>query len=282
MTEDSHDGLPRISIITPSLNQGRFIRRTIESVLSQNYPNLEYLVMDGGSSDNTLDVLHSYSERVKWVSEYDGGQTHAINKGLRMAGGEIVSYLNADDLLLPGALFRVARAFMDNPNALWATGKCRIINDDDREIRSWLTAYKNFWLHIHSHSTLLVMDYISQPATFWRADALTRLGFLDESLYYVMDYEYWLRLYSESPPVFIPEYLAAFRLHLESKTSAKTSSGERGAGLYLEEESAVIRRYTRSRFLFLLYRIHRRLMIWVYSLLNADRVARGLSHRGGA
>lgn len=268
LAKASPGGLPRISIITPSLNQGRFIRRTIESVLSQNYPNLEYLVMDGGSSDNTLDVLNSYSGRVKWVSENDQGQTHAINKGLRMATGDIVAYLNADDLLLPGSLLKVARVFMDNPEALWATGKCRIINDDDREIRGWLTMYKNFWLHIRSHSVFLVMDYISQPATFWRADALTRLGFLDESLHYVMDYDYLLRLYAESPPVFIPEYLAAFRLHVESKTTAKTSSSEGGAGRYLEEESAVIRRYTRSWFLFLLYRIHRRLMVWVYSLLK--------------
>lgn len=268
LAKASPGGLPGISIITPSLNQGRFIRRTIESVLSQNYPNLEYLVMDGGSSDNTLDVLNSYSGRVKWVSENDQGQTHAINKGLRMATGDIVAYLNADDLLLPGSLLKVARVFMDNPEALWATGKCRIINDDDREIRGWLTIYKNFWLHIRSHSVFLVMDYISQPATFWRADALTRLGFLDESLHYVMDYDYLLRLYAESPPVFIPEYLAAFRLHVESKTTAKTSSSEGGAGRYLEEESAVIRRYTRSWFLFLLYRIHRRLMVWVYSLLK--------------
>lgn len=268
LAKDSPGELPRISIITPSLNQGRFIRGTIESVLSQNYPNLEYLVMDGGSSDNTLDVLSSYSGRVKWVSENDKGQTHAINKGLRMATGDIVAYLNADDLLLPGSLLKVARVFMDNPDALWATGKCRIIDDNDREIRGWLTAYKNFWLRPHSHSAFLVMDYISQPATFWRADALTRLGSLDESLHYVMDYDYFLRLYAESPPVFIPEYLAAFRLHVESKTTAKTSSRAGGMDKYLEEEDAVIQRNTRSWLLFLLYRIHRRLMVWVYSLLN--------------
>jgi glycosyltransferase involved in cell wall biosynthesis len=268
LAKDPFGGFPRISIITPSLNQGRFIRRTIESVLSQNYPNLEYLVMDGGSSDNTLDVLNSYSGRVKWVSENDKGQTHAINKGLRMATGDIVAYLNADDLLLPDSLLKVARAFMDNPNVLWVTGKCRIISDNDREIRRWLTAYKNFWLRIRSHSVFLVMDYISQPATFWRADALTRLGFLDESLHYVMDYDYWLRLYAESPPVFIPEYLAAFRLHVASKTTAKTSSRAGGMDRYLEEEGAVIQRHTRSRLLFLLYRIHRWLMLRVYFLLN--------------
>jgi glycosyltransferase involved in cell wall biosynthesis len=257
---------PKISIVTPSLNQGQFIQRTIESVLSQDYPNLEYLVMDGGSTDNTLDVLASYSERLKWVSEKDEGQTHAINKGLGQATGDIVAYLNADDLLLPGALHAVARVFTMDPTAVWVTGKCRIIDETNREIRGLITAYKNFWLSIHSRPALLVMDYISQPATFWRAGILTRVGLLDESLHYVMDYDYWLKLYAESPPVFIPEYLAAFRLHTQSKTTAKTSM--EGARQYCEEESTVIRRYTSSRLLYLLYLTHRQLMIWVYSLLQ--------------
>lgn len=253
---------PKISIVTPSLNQGHFIQSTIDSVLSQDYPNLEYLIMDGGSTDNTLEVLESYSGRVKWVSEKDGGQTQAINKGLSRSTGEIVAYLNADDLLLPGALHKVARVFTLNPAVSWVTGKCRIIDESDREIRSLITAYKNFWLYIHSRPALLVMDYISQPATFWRADLLTRVGLLDESLHYVMDYDYWLRLYAESPPVFIPEYLAAFRLHVHSKTTAKTSM--EGARQYCEEESTVIRRFTNSRLLYTSYLIHRQLMIWVY------------------
>lgn len=253
---------PKISIVTPSLNQGRFIQSTIDSVLSQDYPNLEYLIMDGGSTDNTLEVLESYSGRVKWVSEKDGGQTQAINKGLRMASGEIVAYLNADDLLLPGALQKVARTFMSDPSVVWVTGKCQIINEEGVEIRSWLTAYKNFWLYIHNRITLSIMDYISQPATFWRAEVLTQLGFLDENLHYVMDYEYFLRLYANTPFKFIPEYLAAFRLHTQSKTTAKTSTtGMQG---YLEEESAIIRRHTNSRLIYLLYLAHRQLMIWVY------------------
>lgn len=257
---------PKISIITPSLNQGSFIQETIESVLAQNYPNLEYLIMDGGSTDNTLDVLALYSGRLHWVSEKDDGQTHAINKGLSRSSGDIVTYLNADDLLLPGALHTVAHIFMTVPHVVWTTGKCRIIDEANREIRSLITAYKNFWLHIHSRPALLVMDYISQPATFWRADLLTRLGFLDENLHYVMDYDYWLKLYAESPPVFIPEYLAAFRLHVHSKTTAKTSM--EGARQYCEEESTVIQRYTNSRLLYTLYLIHRQLMIWVYAHLQ--------------
>lgn len=109
MRDNSQPAYPKITIITPSLNQGQFIEATILSILSQKYPNLEYIVMDGGSSDNTLDILRSYSDRVRWLSEKDKGQTNAINKGLRMASGEILAYLNADDLLLPGTLEKVAK-----------------------------------------------------------------------------------------------------------------------------------------------------------------------------
>src|SRR5688500_4533124 len=118
---------PKISIITPSLNQGDFIEQTILSVLSQDYPNLEYLVVDGGSSDATLGVLAKYAGKVTWISEADKGQTDAINKGLRRATGSIVGYLNADDLLLPGTLNKIGEVFSDHPQARWATGTCRIV-----------------------------------------------------------------------------------------------------------------------------------------------------------
>ena len=254
---------PKISIITPSLNQGRFIEETIQSVLSQAYPNLEYIIMDGGSSDDTLSVLERYSNQLKWVSEKDTGQTHAINKGLRMASGDILAYLNADDLLLPGTLIKVAQLFMKCPQAMWVTGKCRIINEDNREIRRLITGYKNFWLHFRHRSVLLITDYISQPATFWRADVLNEMGYFDESLHYVMDYEYWLRLYAKYPLVFIPAYLAAFKVHSQSKT---TSTGHKD--VFIEEEQLILQRYTRSKFMFFLQGAHRWLMTTVYSVIN--------------
>jgi glycosyltransferase involved in cell wall biosynthesis len=254
---------PKISLVTPSLNQGRFIEGTIQSILSQNYPNLEYLVMDGGSTDNTLDVLKRYSNQLKWVSEKDTGQTNAINKGLRMASGEILAYLNADDLLLPGTLLKVAQLFMEHPKVMWVTGQCRIIDEDNHEIRRLITAYKNLWLHISHPSILLITDYISQPSTFWRANVMSELGYLDESLHYVMDYEYWLRLYSKYPPMFIPEYLAAFKIHRQSKT---TSTGHKN--VFIEEERTIIQRHTNSRSLMMLHDLHRLLMTSTYSLIN--------------
>jgi len=143
---------PKISIITPSFNQGDFIEQTILSVLSQDYPNLEYLVMDGGSSDTTLTILKKYSGKVTWISEADQGQAHAINKGLRRASGSIVGYLNTDDVLLPGTLKKVADAFINDPQTVWVSGKCRIVDEENNEIRRPITVYKNTLLdHTISH-----------------------------------------------------------------------------------------------------------------------------------
>lgn len=254
---------PRISIVTPSFNQGSFIEETILSVLSQDYPDLEYLVMDGGSSDATLNVLKKYSGKITWFSEADKGQTHAINKGLRRATGSIVGYLNADDLLLPGALRKVGEMFIEDPQIWWLTGKCQIVDEENNEIRRPITVYKNMLLGWHSFSLLLMTNYVSQPATFWRRDALESLGYLDESLRYVMDYEYWLRLYAKSPPIFIPEYLAAFKIHRNSKT---TSTGHKD--VYISEEEIVVQRYVRSRFQMFLHHVHRSLMTFAYSVMN--------------
>jgi GT2 family glycosyltransferase len=254
---------PKISIITPSLNQGDFIEQTILSVLSQDYPNLEYLIVDGGSLDATLDVLAKYSGKVTWISEADKGQTDAINKGLRRATGSIVSYLNADDLLLPGTLKRVEQAFINHPQTYWVTGKCRIVDEENNEIRRPITVYKNILLGLHSFSSLLMTNYISQPATFWRREALELIGYLDENLRYVMDYEYWLRLYSKSPPVFIPEYLAAFKIHQRSKT---TSTGHKD--IYVEEEKIVVERYVHSRLQLFLHNAHRLMMTFAYAVMN--------------
>jgi glycosyltransferase involved in cell wall biosynthesis len=254
---------PKISLVTPSLNQGRFIEETIQSVLSQDYPNLEYLVMDGGSSDNTLSVLEGYSTRLKWVSEKDNGQTDAINKGMRMVSGDILAYLNADDLLLPGTLLRVAQLFMEHPKTMWLTGQCRIIDESNREIRKLITTYKNIWLRLRHPSMLLITDYISQPATFWRASVVNDVGDMDNNLHYTMDYDYWLRLYSKYPPLFVSEYLAAFKIHPQSKT---TSTGHKD--VFVEEELSVIQRYTNSQVLLRLHILHRSLMTSVYSILN--------------
>jgi glycosyltransferase involved in cell wall biosynthesis len=256
---------PKITIVTPSLNQGQFIDATIRSVLSQGYPNLEYIIMDGGSTDNTLDVLRSHTDQVKWFSEKDEGQTHAINKGLYMARGEILAYLNADDLLLPGTLYKVAEVFMKNRDAAWVTGRCRIIDENDLETRKLITIYKNLLLRLHHPSLLFITDYVSQPATFWCANVFKELGPLDENLHYAMDYEYWLRLNAKFPLVVLPDYLAAFRVHRQSKN---INAGH--GSIYIAEEKDIIQRYTNSKSLLFLHHIHRWIMTKTYSILNSE------------
>ena len=258
--------LPKISIITPSLNQAPFIEETILSVLNQTYDNLEYIVVDGLSEDGTVSILEKYSDKIIWVSEKDTGQTNAINKGIRMASGEIIGYLNSDDILLPNTLKIVGESFAKNPDTMWATGKSFIIDEDGKHIRKLITVYKNVHLRMHNFKSLLVADYISQPATFWRREVIKEIGYLDENLHYVMDYEYWLRTYQKFKPIFINTYLAGFRIHQSSKTTEGSHTQR-----YLDEEKKIIGQYAQSRLLQWLNQLHRFLTNMIYSLINASQ-----------
>ncbi len=249
--------LPHISIITPSFNQGRYIRQTLESVLSQGYPDLEYRVVDGGSTDETLSILEDHATRLRWTSEPDRGQAHAINKGLRTVSGEVLAFLNSDDLYEPGALLAVGEFFARHPEAGWVSGRCRTIDQDGREVRRGITAYKNLRLRARSYAVLCVLNYISQPATFWRREALEVVGLLDEALHYTMDYDYWLRLGRRFPLWFLDAPLARFRIHAGSKSGST-------AGAQFDEELAVAKRHTRAATLLQLHELHKALAESVY------------------
>ncbi len=211
---------PKISIITPSYNQAEFIERTILSVLKQDYPNLEYIIMDGGSTDGTIEILKKYSDHIIWKSEKDNGQSDAINKGLKMATGDIVAYLNSDDTYKPSALRKVADFFKKNPEKFWVYGKCKIINKNDEEIRKPITWYKNFLLRKYSYAKLLTENFISQPATFWKREIHAKRGFFDENEHLCMDYEFWLRIGQKYPAGVIDNYLANFRYYPNSKSGS--------------------------------------------------------------
>ena len=193
---------PRISIITPSLNQRHFLEGTIKSVLNQNYPNLEYIVIDGESTDGTLELLDRYGDKIKWISERDNGQSDAINKGLAMATGEIIGIINSDDVYEEGVFLKIGECFQRYPDILWVTGKCRIINEEGEEVRRLITAYKNFWLWLNLKNSLYVLNYISQPATFWRKKLVDQIGLFSETLHLAMDYDYWLRAYQSTFSIF--------------------------------------------------------------------------------
>jgi glycosyltransferase involved in cell wall biosynthesis len=210
----------RISVITPSFNQGSFIERTIKSVLNQTGDfELEYFVVDGGSSDGTLDILRRYEPRLQWRSEPDHGQSDAINKGLGRATGELLAWLNSDDTYLPGALNAVADAYRRRRFA-WCFGNCRIVDEQDREIRGIITGYKVWQSRHYSYRRLLRRDFIPQPAVFFARTAYQETGELDRALTYSMDYDYWLKLGRRWAPCYIDAFLANFRWHTKSKNGA--------------------------------------------------------------
>jgi len=211
----------RISVVTPSYNQARFLRRTIESVLAQEGEfELEYLVVDGGSSDGTLDILREYGARLRWTSEPDRGQVDAINKGLARCTGEIVGWLNSDDVLLPGALRRAAEVFVTRQDVEWIHGRCRIIDDKDRVIRRWVEWYKHYRARRRKFESLLVENYVNQMTVFWRRSLLEGVGYLDPQFPLAFDYDMWLRFARRSTPVYIEQPQACFRWYETSKSGA--------------------------------------------------------------
>ncbi|MFI5413887.1 MAG: glycosyltransferase family 2 protein [Candidatus Lutacidiplasmatales archaeon] len=206
--------LPTISLVTPSLNQGRFLRATIESVLSQGYPSLEYFVQDGGSTDESLAILRDYEGRVPFVSEKDSGQADAINRGLSRTTGEVLGYLNSDDLLLPGALRAVGETFATDPNLVMVYGQAVFISADGQPLGKCLTQE---W----EPRRLGDACFVTQPAAFWRRRVGAELGPFDVSLHHTMDYDYWLRIADRYPAAairYLQRDLAAARWHDGAKT----------------------------------------------------------------
>lgn len=209
---------PRITIVTPSYNQGEFLEETIRSVLLQGYPDLEYFVIDGGSADATRDVIARYERFLAgWVSERDRGQTHAINKGFERATGDVHAYLNSDDCYEPGALFAAARRF--RAGAEWVVGRTRCWQEG---VGSWPFPT----LPGRSFTRWLISCPVGQPASFWSARLHGRAGPFREELRYVMDYEMWLRFRFTLgvEPTWIDETLAMYRLHGDSKTVADSGA----------------------------------------------------------
>jgi glycosyltransferase involved in cell wall biosynthesis len=252
----------KISVITPSFNQAQFIERTVQSVLSQDYPNVEYIVMDGGSTDGTIEVLKKYSDKIIWKSEKDNGQSDAINKGLKIATGDIVAYLNSDDTYEPGALKKVADFFENHQEKKWVLGKCRIINANDQEIRKPITFYKNLFLKRYSYGKLLAENFICQPAVFWKRELLNEIGYLNENEHFCMDYEYWLRIGKAYEPGFIDDNLANFRYYSTSKSGSVNKK-------QFADELRIAKKYAQGRiFPIVLHKINYYKITLIYALIR--------------
>ena len=205
----SRENWPKISIVTPSYNQGRFIEETIRSVLLQGYPNLEYIVVDGGSTDETVEILKKYDPWIDhWVSEPDDGQTHAINKGLRRATGDIHGWLNSDDFFVPGALRRVVKAFRSSKCDALSGG--RLLVDEASNVTGW--SIKPAFDPWKGGNTF------PQDSTLWRSHVYNEIGYLDESYDFAMDFEFFLRLHKQFGIRDTNHLVGAFRCYSESKT----------------------------------------------------------------
>ncbi len=203
-----------ISIVTPSYNQAHFIEETIQSVLTQNYRPIEYLVMDGGSTDGTIEILQKYEDQLTWVSERDKGQADAINKGFRRATGDIFMWLNSDDVMMPGALSAVAAYFEAHPEASFVYGNVRAIDEhgNDAGVRTYAVRPCNF------NDLLTEGDFIVQPAAYWRADLWRAVGELDDKWEYILDYEFWIRTARRYDLHYLPNVLAKERMYASAKT----------------------------------------------------------------
>jgi glycosyltransferase involved in cell wall biosynthesis len=207
--------LPLVSIVTPSFNQARYIEATIQSVLSQDYPRIEYMIVDGGSTDGTVDVIKRYEGRLAWwVSEQDKGQTDAINKGFARATGQILAWLNSDDTYEPGAVSAAVKYLLDHPNIGMVYSDCNFINEDGRVIGKFGSAQTDYRLLRQG------FVHIPQQTMFFRADLWKQVGPLDPSFYFAMDYDLWTRLAARTELKYVRQTWANFRLHTTGKTIA--------------------------------------------------------------
>ena len=213
---------PMISIITPTYNQGEYIEETILSVIEQNYPNLEYIIIDGGSSDKTIEVIKKYEQHISyWISESDRGQADAINKGLNICKGDIIGWLNSDDLLEPEALLNISDKFIDfnTPLLIAGSGVCF----DDQGI-VWQPDRLSGDLYAQEYTKLMLLQCwkysLHQPSTYWNRALMDEIGNLNDSLHFAMDLEYWLRVIDNKIPIYkFDASLSKFRVHNTSKTN---------------------------------------------------------------
>lgn len=210
-----NQNLPRISVITPSFNQGKFIERTIRSVLLQNYPSLEYIVIDGGSTDNSVEVIKQYEGSLAyWVSEPDRGQSHAINKGFAIATGEVLCWLNSDDFYLPDSLSTVGRLLANGSGVYAIAGHCLKVYEDEQP---------PVLLEGQFHSRQRLLEFwkgyqMHQPAIFWRREVFEKVGWLNEDLHLIMDFDYWARIAEHFDFMTVNQTLACCCYHAEAKT----------------------------------------------------------------
>lgn len=244
---------PIISIVIPSLNKAKFIEETLDSIISQKYPNLEIIIQDGGSTDGTLDIIKEYTKKhpkiFYWESKKDKGQVDAINKGLKKASGDILTFINADDIYEKGALLTVGRYFKENPTTFWIAGKGKVIDSEGKEISKIVTLYKNTLLTLNKYSLLLIVNYLMQPSVFLGKDAYEEYGPFTGTRNYVMEYNLWLKIAKKQRLSVLADTLSSFRIAGDSISSTQYKS-------VMTSDLNIVKKYTNNPLIIILHRLH--------------------------
>ena len=204
---------PKISIVTVSFNQAKYLEDNIKSVIAQKYPNVEHIIIDGGSTDGSVEILKKYDKHIKWISEKDEGQSDGLNKGFKMATGDIIGWVNSDDRLTEGSLFKVAEFFMNNPHEIAVVGDQDVI-DENGNLISTIKSREYTYDFLVNEAT-----GITQNSMFFKREVFDKIGYLDKNLHYAMDMDLFIRIASLKKIPYIPQRLAQFRIQPESKTS---------------------------------------------------------------
>lgn len=244
---------PKISVVIPSFNKVKYISKTIESILNQNYPSLEIIIMDGISTDGTLKIIEKFAKRypaiIRFQSKKDKGQWDAINKGFKLAKGKILTYINADDEYLPGAFSEIERLYKTNIDSFWFAGRGRVIDSNGLRIARWSTFYKDILLMLNTRYSLLVTNYLMQPSVFITRQAWKRFGPFIGHNNFVLEYDFWIKISKFKMPVVTNRYLSSFRI--EPGTISASSSKD-----LLGQDEKIIKKYTNNPLILILHKLH--------------------------
>lgn len=254
------DKQPLISIVIPSYNKVKFIKKTLDSIFDQKYLNFEVIIQDGGSTDGTLKIIkhyiQKYPNKIILESKKDNGQLDAINKGMKKAKGEIVAFINADDVYEKDALFTVSEYYKENPKALWFAGRGIVIDEKDNEIAKLASFYKSFLLRINAYGLLLITNYLMQPSVFITKKAYINYGPFIGTKDFVLEYDLWLKLSKIQMPVVINKILSSFRIEANTKTM---NVGKK----LLAKDYKLVKKYTQDKFILYLHLFHNKLRLLV-------------------
>jgi glycosyltransferase involved in cell wall biosynthesis len=252
--------VPKISIVIPSYNKVKFIGKTLDSIIAQKYPNLEVIIQDGGSTDGTLGIIKKYAVKypkiIRYESKKDKGQLDAINRGLKKANGDILTYINADDIYRPEIFSEIAALFSSHPKALWFAGKGKVVDSQGHEIVRAITLYKNILFSLNSKFFLLMTNYLMQPSVFLTRRAYEICGPFTGTSDFVTEYDLWLKIAKYEMPITSNKYFSNFRIESSTVTKTKTKR-------LLSEDEKIVQKYTSNLFIISLHKLHnygRRLM----------------------